>query len=211
MRVLCLHGISKDAWNRYSEHGKWYYQVSTCGFKYNLSDIQSAIGIQQLRKQEDFIAKRSHYAGIYNEAFSDMPEVEIPPNHSHCRHSWHLYSLRLNLDLLGIDRDEFIRQLHLEQIGASVHFIPVPLHTYFAPFADLPQNRCPKALELYPRLVSLPLYPAMSEEQVNYVVAAVKQIVHATKKSDLTAVRGYPELRPKADHQQAAVRREEIR
>jgi len=183
MRILCLHGISKDAWNRYSEQGNWFYQVVRCGFKYNLSDIQSAIGIHQLRKQEAFISTRTQYARLYNQALSDVPELELPPDHESCRHSWHLYALRLNLDRLTIDREEFIRQLRNKNVGASVHFIPIPLHPYFAPYADLPQNRCPRALELYPRLVSLPLYPAMSEAQVEYVATTVKEIVRSARRT----------------------------
>src|SRR4029453_8092422 len=104
MRILCLHGISKDAWNRYSDRGNWYYDVVTCGFKYNLSDIQSAIGIHQLRKQERFLDVRTRYASLYNYAFADISELELPPENESCRHSWHLYGLRLNLDKLDITR-----------------------------------------------------------------------------------------------------------
>ena len=183
MRVLCLHGISKDAWGRYSEKGNWYYEVQTCGFKYNLSDIQSAIGIHQLRRQEKFVAIRTAYARRYSEAFGDLAELEIPPNRADCRHCWHLYMLRLNLEALEIDRDEFIRELRRKGIGASVHFIPVPLHPYFARYADRLCNQCPRALELYRRLVSLPLYPAMTEAEVEYVRESVKEIVVAARKT----------------------------
>jgi dTDP-4-amino-4,6-dideoxygalactose transaminase len=182
MRILCLHGITKDAWNRYAQHGNWYYEVQACGFKYNLSDIQSAIGIHQLRKQEHFIEVRTRYARLYSEALAGVPEVDIPPDPEWRRHSWHLYILRLNLELLDINRDEFIRELHRKGIGASVHFIPVPLHPFFKEYASRPENFCPRALALYPRLVSLPLYPAMSENQVSYVSRTVKEIVTAAKR-----------------------------
>ena len=188
MRMLCLHGISKDAWNRYSEQGSWYYQVLECGFKYNLSDIQSAIGLHQLRKLERFIEIRTRYAQIYHRALADVAEVELPPEHGACRHSWHLYILRLKLEQLTIDRDDFIRALKDKNIGASVHFIPIPLHPFFASRANRPENRCPRAMQLYPRLVSLPLYPAMSEEQVEYVVASVKEIVRAAGKTEVVAM-----------------------
>jgi dTDP-4-amino-4,6-dideoxygalactose transaminase len=179
MKVLCLHGISKDAWDRYSEHGNWYYEVVGCGFKYNLSDIQSAIGIHQLRKIEQFTAIRASIARRYNEAFARMPEIELPPGGSTCRHAWHLYALRLNLERLNIDRAEFIRQLREKNIGASVHFIPIPLHPYFASFSNLSRNDCPNAMRLYPRLVSLPLYPAMTEDQVDYVIQSIKETIAA--------------------------------
>src|SRR5688572_22072889 len=188
MKTLCLHGISKDAWNRYSEHGNWFYDVTACGFKYNLSDIQSAIGIHQLRKLDLFTAQRVSIARRYNEAFADMPEVELPPDNGNCRHAWHLYALRLNLEALTIDRDEFIRQLRQRNVGTSVHFIPVPLHTYFASFASLPRNQCPNAMHLYSRLISLPLYPAMTNGQVDHVILAVKDIVAAARKTRISPI-----------------------
>jgi len=188
MKVLCLHGISKDAWNRYAEDGNWYYEVVECGFKYNLSDILSAVGIHQLRKQEEFIEKRAHYARFYNEAFANVPEVEVPPESASDRHSWHLYSLRLNLDMLNIDRAQFMRELRRRQIGASVHFIPIPLHPAYKAFAQLAHNHCPRALDLYKRLVSLPLYPAMTEAQLNHVATAVKEVIDAHRLEPLTRV-----------------------
>ena len=142
VRLLCLHGISRDAWNRYSDHGNWYYQVLAAGFKYNLSDIQSAIGIHQLRKLERFIDVRTRYARLYNELLADVAEVELPPDRADCRHSWHLYALRLNLEMLSIDRDEFISALRAKGISTSVHFIPIPLHPFFAAFAHRPENQC---------------------------------------------------------------------
>jgi dTDP-4-amino-4,6-dideoxygalactose transaminase len=189
VRLLCLHGISRDAWNRYSDHGNWYYQVLAAGFKYNLSDIQSAIGIHQLRKLEHFIDVRTRYAQLYNELLADVAEVELPPDRADCRHSWHLYALRLNLEMLSISRDDFISALRAKGISTSVHFIPIPLHPFFAAFAHRPENQCPKALALYPRLVSLPLYPAMTEGQLEYVAKSVKEIaVRNSKEKFLAAV-----------------------
>jgi dTDP-4-amino-4,6-dideoxygalactose transaminase len=187
VRLLCLHGISKDAWNRYSAQGNWYYQVLAAGFKCNLSDIQSAIGIHQLRKLTHFIEVRKRYASLYNEVFRDAEELELPPDRADCRHSWHLYEIRLNLEKLAINRDNFIGELRAKGVCASVHFIPIPMHPFFAAFADRPENRCPNALRLYPRLVSLPLYPAMSEGQVEYVATSVKEIVRHHRKTVLVA------------------------
>jgi dTDP-4-amino-4,6-dideoxygalactose transaminase len=183
MRVLCLHGISRDAWNRYADRGKWYYQVETCGFKYNLSDVQSAIGIHQLRKLEGFISLRARLAGRYHDALAGVEEVEVPPDTFEGRHSWHLYAIRLRLEKLDIDREAFIRELAARGIGTSVHFIPIPLHAAFAREAGCAPQRCPRAMELYPRLVSLPLYPAMTEEQVDLVAAAVREVTRAARKA----------------------------
>lgn len=182
LRVLCLHGISKSAWNRYSDRGNWYYEVLRPGFKYNLTDIQSSIGIHQLRKLDSFIEARARYAQIYKQAFANVEEFEIPADRADCRHAWHLYGLRLNLHKLEINRDEFIVEMRKMGVGTSVHFIPIPLHPFFASYAHLPQNQCPRALELYPRLVSLPLYPAMTEEQVEYVAQSAIEIARRTRK-----------------------------
>jgi dTDP-4-amino-4,6-dideoxygalactose transaminase len=180
MRMLSLHGMNRDAWSRQSRRGNWYYEVVDTGFKYNLTDIQSALGIIQLRKLDSFIETRARYAQIYNQALAGMEELELPPDGPRFRHSWHLYVLRLNLDLLKIDRGEFIEQLRRKGVGASVHFMPVPLHPFFAkmPLAEKP---CRRAVNLFPRIVSLPLYPAMSEEQVHYVAACVREILVANR------------------------------
>jgi dTDP-4-amino-4,6-dideoxygalactose transaminase len=185
IRRLCLHGISKDAWNRYGERGSWYYEVHESGYKYNLSDIQSAIGIHQLRKLESSVLVRAAYASMYDEAFGDIPELEIAPQHPYCRHSWHLYTLRLNLDQLEMDRNEFIVALKRRGIGCSVHFIPIPLHPFFAAYASLPENGCERALSLYPRLVSIPLYSAMTSDQVRYVIRCVQETISENRKTTL--------------------------
>jgi len=188
MKRLCLHGISKDAWNRYTAEGNWYYQVTECGFKYNLSDIQSAIGIHQLRKLEGFIATRSTWAGLYQELLQDVEELDLPQSGSHCRHAWHLYVIRLRPELLDVDRAGFIRQLRSHEIGTSVHFIPIPLHPFYASHATQPRSHYENALSQYERSISLPLYPAMSESQIRRVVDAVKDVLLTARKSTNIAV-----------------------
>jgi dTDP-4-amino-4,6-dideoxygalactose transaminase len=196
LKILCLHGISKDAWNRYADHGNWYYEVLRPGFKYNLTDIQSAIGIHQLRKLEGFIESRTRIAEAYNRAFANVTELELPPDKDDCRHSWHLYMLRLNLDTLSISRDQFIVELNKKGIGTSVHFIPIPLHPFFAPLAQRPENQCPRALALYRRLISLPLYPGMTESQVQYVAESVKQIARSARKKSISRTASSPDEKP---------------
>jgi dTDP-4-amino-4,6-dideoxygalactose transaminase len=186
IRRLTLHGISRDAWNRYGEDGSWYYEVLETGFKYNLTDIQSAIGIHQLRKLERFVERRTRYALLYRQALSDIEELELPEPAKDGRHSWHLYVLRLNLDRLSIDRARFISELRSRNIGASVHFIPIPLHPFFKQWVSL-RNECPRCLALYPRLVSLPLYPSMTEEQVVCVARAVRAIVTKFRRRSVLA------------------------
>jgi len=176
IKMLTLHGISRDAWNRYSEDGSWYYEVLETGFKYNLSDLQSAVGIHQLRKLDRFTARRIHLAGLYHEALAGLDEIELPEESKCGLHVWHLYALRLNLDSLSIDRSRFIAELKARNIGTSVHFIPIQLHPFFKEWAGRPENQCPRSLELYPRLVSIPLYPSMKEEEAQYVAGAVREI-----------------------------------
>ncbi len=180
MKMFSLHGMSHDAWNRYTEKGRWYYEVADTGFKYNLSDIASAIGIHQLRKLESFIATRTRYAEIYNDAFRGIEELEPPANRADVRHAWHLYVVRLKTPLLSISREDFIEELRRRNIGTSVHFIPIPLHPYFARLG-LADRPLPRALDYYARCISLPLYPAMTEEQVQYVAGAVKEIVASNR------------------------------
>jgi dTDP-4-amino-4,6-dideoxygalactose transaminase len=188
IKILTLHGISRDAWNRYGEDGSWYYEVLENGFKYNLTDIQSAIGIHQLRKLELFVEKRTHFAELYDQLLGDMNELELPKPVLNGRHSWHLYVLRLNLDLLTIDRARFISELRNRNVGASVHFIPIFLHPFFKQWASLLHNHCPRSFELYPRLISLPLYPSMTEEEVKYVANAVREIVEKFRKRQILPV-----------------------
>ena len=180
-RMLSLHGASHDAWDRYTDRGDWHYDVLAHGFKYNLSDIQAAIGIHQLRKLDAFIERRKRIADRYNRAFEELEELELPPDDAQCRHAWHLYILRLNLSRLRIDRAEFIRVLRERGIGTSVHFIPIPLHPFFSQL-PLARYECRRARALYARILSLPLYPAMSDEQVEYVARSVRELVQSSRR-----------------------------
>jgi dTDP-4-amino-4,6-dideoxygalactose transaminase len=188
MRILALHGISKDAWKRYTAAGNWFYEVVECGFKYNLSDIQSAVGIHQLRRLEGFIEERRRLAALYRLALGDLAELELPHEVHGTRHAWHLYIVRLRLDRLGIDRDQFIGLLRQHGIGTSVHFIPVPLHPFYRDSGLTSTASVPAAMELYRRIISLPLYPGMTDEDVVRVADAIRDVVRRHRVATQIAV-----------------------
>ena len=129
--MMTLHGISRDAWKRYSAEGSWYYEVLQAGFKYNMTDIAASLGLHQLARSEELLARRRSIAQRYTDAFSQLPELEVPPNPTHIEHAWHLYMLRLRLECLSIERGEFIQKLAQANIGTSVHFIPLHLHPFY--------------------------------------------------------------------------------
>src|SRR5712691_926379 len=125
MRIMSLHGISKDAWKRYTAEGSWYYEILFPGYKYNLTDLAAAIGIEQLKKCDQFWQQRQRYATLYTEGFQDISELTLPPMGARGQHAWHLYVIQLNLERLRINRNEFIELLKQHHIGTSVHFIPL--------------------------------------------------------------------------------------
>ncbi len=186
MRILCLHGMDHHAWNRYSDKGTWAYDVVECGFKYNMSDIAAALGRVQLQRLESMTHRRRAIAAAYTEAFAASPELQTPPQG--VGHSWHLYVLRLNLDKLAIGRDEFIDQLKSRGIGCSVHFIPIPLLSYYSRALTL-RDPCQRALSEYQRLVSLPLYARMTDSEVGRVIETVQDVVSRCRKRRMTAGR----------------------
>jgi len=177
MRILSLHGISADAWKRYSAEGSWYYEVLYPGYKYNMTDIQSSLGLHQLSRLEGFIETRERYAQMYTEAFADMPEIITPRVRPDVRHAWHLYIIRLSLRELGMDRSQFIDALRAENIGTSVHFIPIHLHPYYQSSYGFKLGDFPRAETVYESIVSLPLYTRMTERDVHDVISAVKRVV----------------------------------
>jgi dTDP-4-amino-4,6-dideoxygalactose transaminase len=183
--IMTLHGISRDAWKRYGSEGSWYYEVLQAGYKYNMTDIAAALGLHQLARSEWLLERRRAIAQRYTEAFSQWPEVETPPNPVHVEHAWHLYMLRLRLERLTITRDVFIQALKQAQIGTSVHFIPLHLHPFYRDTYQLAADDFPAALHAYQRAISLPIYPGMTDEDVEDVIAAVEQIVATHKKGNL--------------------------
>lgn len=177
MRVMSLHGISKDAWKRYSSEGSWYYEVHFPGYKYNLTDIAAAIGVEQLKKCQRFLAERQRVAALYNQAFAEVPEIQVPFCSPDVQHAWHLYVIQLQLDRLKIDRAQFIEALKAEGIGTSVHFIPLHLHPFYRDACGYRREDFPSASAAFERIISLPIFPKMTTADCERVVGAVKKIV----------------------------------
>jgi dTDP-4-amino-4,6-dideoxygalactose transaminase len=182
MRMMSLHGLSRDAWNRYSTQGSWYYEILSPGFKYNLTDIAAALGLAQLKKCERFWKGRERYATMYREGFQDIPEISCPQAASSVQHAWHLYVIQLDLDRLEIGRDEFIRQLQQAGVGCSVHFIPLHLHPYHRDMGGYQPEDFPVSSQVFHRIVSLPLYSKMTEGEVNRVINTVCDLVKRNRR-----------------------------
>ena len=180
--MMALHGISHDAWKRYSAEGSWYYEVLRAGYKYNMTDIAAAIGLHQLARSDWLLERRRSIAQRYSEAFSRWRELETPPNPAHIGHAWHLYMLRLHLERLTITRDAFIQALTKANVGCSVHFIPLHLHPFYRDTYRLRAEDFPVALHAYRRAISLPIYPSMTDEDVEDVITAVEQIIASHRK-----------------------------
>jgi dTDP-4-amino-4,6-dideoxygalactose transaminase len=175
-RTLGLHGMSRDAWKRYGPGGSWFYQVEEPGFKYNMTDVQAAMGLAQLRKLDRFQQRRREIVAAYNRAFSNVDALEIPVERADIEHAWHLYVLRLRPGVLRIGRDRFIEELTARNIGTSVHFIPIHLHPYYRQKYGYRPEHFPIAYGNYLRMVSLPLHPMLTDEDVSDVVAAVRDV-----------------------------------
>lgn len=175
-RVWSLHGMSRDAFDRYSEHGSWYYEVVLPGFKYNLTDLQAALGLVQLRRLPQMQKRRLEIANRYSAGLAGLEQVETPPSRANVGHAWHVYSLRLNRDRLAIERARFIEELRSRKIGTSVHFIPLHLQPYYRDRYQLRPVDFPIATREFHRLVSLPLHPGLTDQDVDDVIEAVADV-----------------------------------
>ncbi len=181
-RVAGLHGMSRDAWKRYDKGGSWFYEVVTPGFKYNMPDIQAALGLTQLVKLERLQKRRYEIVRAYHAAFGAEPALETPACRREVDHAWHLYTLRIRPEMLTIGRDEFIKEMAARNIGTSVHFIPVHLHPYYRDKYALKPKDLPVALSNYERILSIPLHPRLSDADVADVAGAVLDIVATHRK-----------------------------
>ena len=175
-RLYALHGMSRDAWKRYGRGGAWYYEVVAPGYKYNMSDIQAALGLGQLARLEERNARRAALARRLTDALAGCDAVETPSVRPEIEHAWHLYTIRLRAGALRIDRAQFIEELAARGIGASVHFIPLHLQPFYRETFGTRAGSFPVAESAYERLISLPLYPRMTEGDVDRVAEAVRDI-----------------------------------
>jgi len=176
-RVVSLHGMSRDAWKRYERGGNWFYEVVVPGFKYNMTDIQAALGLWQLRKLAGFQERRRAVVRMYDEAFGQNDALQLPARRPEVEHAWHLYVLRLQPGALRIQRDEFIEELRQRNIGSSVHFIPIHVHPYYRDKYHFQPDSFPVAYGNYQRMLSLPLNPRLADDDVHDVIDAVLDIV----------------------------------
>ena len=174
-----LHGIGRDAWKRYSAEGSWHYEVLDSGYKYNLTDIQSAIGIVQLAKCDSMNSARGQIAARYSKGFAEERALQVPTVADDRTSAWHLYVLRLNLEEISTTRSEMIEKLKERGIGTSVHFIPLHMHPYYQRAYGYRADDFPVATEQYQRYLSLPIFPGMTSSQVDYVIESVLEIIKA--------------------------------
>ncbi|MGE5219476.1 MAG: DegT/DnrJ/EryC1/StrS family aminotransferase, partial [Chloroflexota bacterium] len=176
MRMMSLHGISHDAWKRYTREGSWYYEILAPGFKYNLTDVAAALGLVQLKRADSFYRARKRIAELYDAGFAEVAETRTPAVGGDVQHAWHLYVIQLELERLRTGRDEFIEALKNQGIGTSVHFIPLHLHPYYRERFGYGGHDFPVASAAFERLISLPIYPGMTDSQVDRVIEAVRNI-----------------------------------
>ena len=174
--IMSLHGLSHDAWGRFSMGGSWDYRILAPGYKYNLTDVASAIGIHQLERAETMRCERQALAHAYAEALGDLPELDLPADPLDRLHSWHLFPIRLCLSRLGIDRNAFIKALNAEGIGTSVHWRPLHLHPYYREMFGWHPDLLPVASREWPRQISLPLFPGMRDDEQQRVVETVRSL-----------------------------------
>lgn len=175
VRIMRLHGIDREIWDRYtSKKPAWQYEVVEAGFKYNMTDLAAAIGREQLRKAEAFLEERRRIAAQYRAAFEDREYLVLPPDTEH--HAWHLFILRLVPEKLSIGRDELIEKLSEAGIGTSVHYIPLHLMPYYARTYDLSPGDFPRSTARFAEVMSLPIYPGLTQERILYIIRTVLQI-----------------------------------
>jgi dTDP-4-amino-4,6-dideoxygalactose transaminase len=183
LSLLKFHGMNREAWKRFAPSGTPNYDIVLPGFKYNMMDIQAAIGIHQLPKLDDFINRRKEIAEFYNQAFSDVPELALPALAPYeQRHAWHLYTPLVRIERLSIDRDQFMTELKVRNIGTGLHYKAIHHHAWYRENLPQPAGSLPNADYASDRIVSLPLFPKMTMEDAVDVVTAVKTVIESNRK-----------------------------
>jgi perosamine synthetase len=182
IRLMRLHGIGRDAWKRYTAEGSWFYEVLAAGFKYNMTDIQAALGIVQLGKCAAMAAARRAIAQRYTTAFEHVDVLQTPTVPPDFEPSWHLYILRLHPEMMTINRGQFIEALKDRGVGTSVHFIPLHLHPFYQQAYGYRAGDLPKAELEYQRYLSLPIYPGMSDGDIDYVITVVTEVACSARR-----------------------------
>jgi perosamine synthetase len=182
MRVMCLHGLSHDAWQRYSGGKSWDYRIVAPGFKYNLTDVAAAVGIHQLDRAEEMRTGREVVARRYLAELAGVDGVELPPTSEDRVHAWHLFYVRLDLGRLAIDRSSFVDELKAVGIGCSVHWRPLHLHPYYEEMFGWRPEELPAATAVWPRLVSLPIFAGMTDDEIGEVIGAVAGICRRNRR-----------------------------
>jgi len=186
IRLMSLHGLSHDAWGRYTAEGTWDYKIVQPGYKYNLTDVAAAIGCQQLARAEEMRKKREQVARFYFSSMADIQEISLPPCDSDRYHSWHLFPIRLNLEELSIDRNEFIEELKRHRVGFSVHWRPLHLHPLYAERFGWIDSHFPAASKLWTQIISLPMYSMMTLEEMSHVVKTIRKICTTYSKAPMS-------------------------
>ena len=175
MRLMSLHGLSHDAWGRYAG-GPWDYRIVAPGFKYNLTDIAAALGLRQLARADELRAAREALATRYRSALAEVETLELPPVDAHRVHAWHLFPIRLRLDRLRVDRNQILDELKHDGVGCSVHWRPLHLHPYYEQEFGWRREHLPAASALWERLISLPIFPGMREDEFEHVVRTLQSV-----------------------------------
>jgi dTDP-4-amino-4,6-dideoxygalactose transaminase len=187
--LMRLHGIGRDAWKRYARAGSWFYEVREAGYKMNLPDILSALGVEQLKKANKFWEQRREIAAYYQKELGKIEELDMPPGDSRdVEHSWHLFILRLRSDMLNINRDQFIEELKEAGIGTSVHFIPLHRHPYYVREFGARTEDFPQADANYLRSLSIPIFPDMTMAEQKRVVDSVARVIEKSRKRTAVVV-----------------------
>jgi dTDP-4-amino-4,6-dideoxygalactose transaminase len=176
-RVIALHGMSKDAWKRFDKSGSWRYDIVMPGFKYNMTDIQAALGKHQLKRLAAFHARRREVVAAYAQAFTGVDALETPTERDYADSSWHLYVLRIRPERLTIDRDRFITELTARNIGSSVHYTPLHMMSYYREKYGFAPEDFPVAQDAFSRMISIPLHPRLTDHDIQDVTEAVLGIV----------------------------------